>query len=453
MKHNVFILIGVLAIFVLGTGCQQKIAQEKLPAPSLDKIRLSWTDNPETTITIGWDQLDGENPIVHYGTKDRGQKWKRYKFSQEPTREINHLNMNTHFCELKGLLPGTGYYFVIKDSKGVSERFWFKTAPDKPAAFTCVVGGDTKCAGAPLAAGRFTNQMVAKLRPLFVLFCGDFTDNGINQEHWEQWLTDWFELTRTADGRLFPIVPVIGNHEHGDYAVLNKVFNTPYQFDDPKKTYYSLSFGGDFIHLIALNSQINKSLDEQTKWLKEDLKKAEDFTFKFAAYHKPFRPHTQGKSENMPLYHAWAPLFYEHGLDISIDADSHLSKITYPLKPDPVNGIEGFIRDDKNGTMFIGEGSWGATPRVANDNKPWTLCSGSFNQFKWLQIFPASKKIPARIDIRTVITSTRDDSGQAVSHVEGVSPLSEDNVFSVPKGIDLHSTKYGGVITYPFVVR
>ncbi|HEC43908.1 MAG TPA: metallophosphoesterase family protein [Bacteroides sp.] len=444
MKKGILIIF--TAIAVIFGGCKQEFT----PA-SLDKIRLAWNDNPETTVTIGWDQLGAENPVVYYDTKDHGQSWKKYGQSQNPTREVSHLTMNTRFCDLSGLLPNTSYYFVIKDSEGVSDRFWFKTAPDKPTPFTCIMGGDTKCKDEALIAGRFTKRMVPILRPLFVLFNGDFTHDGITAEHWEQWLTDWFELTRAEDGRLFPIVAVMGNHENRDLEVLNKVFNTPYQFENPENIYYSLSFGGDFIHIISLNSEIELG-GEQRQWLEEDLKKSENYIFKFAACHKPFRPHTSRKSERITQYQQWAYLFHEHGLDIYLDADSHISKITFPVKPDSINGYEGFVRDDINGTMHLGEGSWGATPRAVDDDKPWTLRSGSFNQVKWLQVFPETETAEARIDIRTVITATRDSLDQPVSHVEGVSALSEEDVFAVPEGIDLFSTEpYGNVITYPFV--
>ncbi|MBE9511471.1 MAG: metallophosphoesterase family protein [Bacteroidetes bacterium] len=447
MKNNLFFY--VIAILLLGSGCKKEYAPV-----SLDKIRLVWNDSPETTMTIGWDQISGENPKVCYGTKDQGRKWNRYKLSQEPTREINHYNMNTKFCELSGLLPDKAYYFVIKDSEGVSERFWFKTAPDKPVPFTCILGGDTKSVEPSLSAGRFSNKIVAKLRPLFVVFCGDFTsDVGTNPEYWAQWLTDWFELTRASDGRLFPVVPVMGNHERGNMSVLNKIFNAPYQYESPENIYYSLSFGGNFFHMILLNSEIDEGC-EQRQWLEKDLDKHKNFTFKLAAYHKPFRPHTMGKRENIYQYHQWAYLFYEYGLDISLDADSHMSKITYPLKPDSVNGFEGFVRDDISGTMYIGEGSWGAGYRVADDNKPWTLRSGSFNQLKWLQVFPGTENEDAHIDIRTVITSIRDSAKTSITHIEEISALSEDNVFTIPEGIDIYSTEpYGTVITYPFIDR
>jgi len=418
---------------------------------AVNKIRLSWIDDPTTTICIGWDQISGDNPIVYYGTKDEGRDWEKYESTKKPTRLVTQLEMHTNFCKLSDLSPNAVYFFIIKDSEGLTDRFWFKTAPSKPDPFTCILGGDTKSKEPALSAGRFSNEMVPRLRPLFVMFCGDFTSgNATNPDDWKQWLTDWFELTQTEDGRLFPIVPIHGNHEAGIPGILNIIFNSPFQNNNPDDLYYSFSFGDDFFHFIALNSE-NKDLITQTNWLEKDLEKSKDFTFKVAAYHKPFRPHTKSKRENMDLYNLWAPLFKDFGLDISVDADSHMSKITFPIVPDSNKANEFFKRDDNNGTVYIGEGSWGAGPRENNDNKSWTLRSGSFNQFNWLQVFPDSDNEDARIDIRTVITSTRNSSNIAISHVENVEALSEDNVFAIPDGIDLFSTEpYGSVISYPF---
>jgi hypothetical protein len=360
--------------------------------------------------------------------------------------------MNTHFAILTGLSPNKAYYFLVKDNQGKSERMWFKTAPDSPEPITLVVGGDTKSSGEPLKAGRFSNQMVAKLRPLFIVYNGDFTSgDGTNDKNWKQWFSDWENLTKTTDGRMFPIIPVHGNHENGDRTVLNKLFNAPYQNNDPENIYYSISFGDNFFHFIALNSEIEEGGD-QRDWLETDLKKHQHFQFKMAGYHKPFRPHTKGKSENDYQAEQWANLFFQYGLDISSDGDSHMSKITYPIIPanDPEDST-GFVRDDVNGTMYIGEGSWGATPRPNNDDKPWTMRSASFNQIKWLHVFPENNENPAHIDIRTVITATRDENDRAISHVENVEALTEKNVFKIPANIKLFSTPAtGSVVTYPF---
>jgi len=419
------------------------------------KYRLVWTDDPTTTVTVAWDQGQVENPVVYYGKQDFGQEWQKYPKGQTPTRIVaNYRGMNNHFATLKNLEPHQIYYFVIRDNEYTSDRFWFKTAPDEPTAFTFIAGGDTKSSNPALTAGRLSHRMVAKLRPLFVIFNGDFcSGNGTNDDDWQQWLNDWTFLTTTDDGRMIPIIPVHGNHEDGDYTLLNKLFNAPYQYEDEENIYYSLSFGDDFFHIIALNSQTG-GFDDQTKWLEENLNINQDFTFKISGYHKPMRPHTARKPENDHLVEAWSPLFYQYKLDLAFEGDSHMSKITYPIRPSVEPGNhQGFIRDDENGTMYVGDGSWGATPRPNNDDKPWTLRSGSFNQIKWIQVFPQDGEKPAYMEIRTVITSERnpDNEDDVISQVDKVSNLSESDIFSIPENIKLFSTEsYGSVITYPF---
>jgi phosphodiesterase/alkaline phosphatase D-like protein len=226
---------------------------------SSDKYRLVWSDDPTTKVTIAWDQTGGENPVVLYGKKDFGRKDRKYKNNQAPTTIHNKYGMNTHFAKLSNLEADQNYYFIIKDSEGVSDRYWFKTAPDKPKQFTFIAGGDTKSMDAALEAGRASNRLAAKLRPLFVLFSGDFTcGDGINAEHWQQWLNDWHTLTTTPDGRMIPIIPVHGNHENGAKANLSYIFNAPFQSNDSSNIYYSLSFGGNFMHIISLNSEIEE---------------------------------------------------------------------------------------------------------------------------------------------------------------------------------------------------
>jgi hypothetical protein len=250
---------------------------------------------------------------------------------------------------------------------------------------------------------------------------------------------------------MIPIVPVHGNHEDGNKGNLSFLFDAPYQLGDSSKIYYSLSFGGDLLHVIALNSQIEQG-GEQRKWLEEDLQKHRDHTFKLAAFHKPFWPHTSRKRENTYIYEQWASLFYQFGLDICLDADSHMHKITFPVKPDTLSPEShmGYIRDDKEGTMFIGEGSWGAYPRVNDDDKPWTMASGSFNQVKWLHVFPTVDDTEAHIKIYTVITADYDENEQLQVFNDGVEPLTENDLFNVPAGLKLFPYADGkDFVTFP----
>lgn len=448
-RFHLLIIICAVMFGVLLQGCQ---TVPETPAAS-DKYRLVWNEDPATNITVAWDQGELGNPVVMYGTIDYGRKFWKYEFSKGEDRILDKYEMTTHFAKLTNLEPDQKYYFVIKDDAGVSERYWFRTAPDTPKAFTFIAGGDTKSEDEPLEAGRATNRLTAKLRPLFVMFNGDFcSGNGTVPERWHIWLKDWHELTTTPDGRMIPIFPVHGNHENGDHANLNYIFNTPYQDNDSSKIYYSTSFGGDFFHIIALNSSVDEG-GRQKDWLEKDLKAHQDYSFKIAGYHKPFWPHTSRKAENPYQYNQWAHLFYDHGLDVSMDGDSHMSKITYPLRPDSssVDSFMGFVRDDENGTMFLGEGSWGAYPRAIDDDKPWTIKSYSGNQVKWIHVFPKEENLPDRMDIYTVITATYDENENQTLYEANVSALSEDNLFDIPANINmLEYGEFGTVIKYPF---
>ncbi len=407
------------------------------PAAS-DKYRLAWDDDPATTMTIIWDQLKGNDSKVHYGKEDFGRDFEKYPLTQEPTRKLlNSYEMNTHFAEIKNLDPDQNYYFVIKDEFGVSKRYYFKTAPDKPQAFTFIGGGDTKSFEESYLAGQASSKMVSKLSPLFVMFNGDFNSgDGTFPDRWHQWLRDWDTLTTTPQGRKIPIVAVHGNHENGDRAILNKIFNAPFQYEDSSNIYYSLSFGGGFAHVIALNSHLEVG-GKQREWLENDLEKNKQFQFKVAGYHRPFHPHTAKKHEADYQYDQWAQLFYDSGLSLSLDGDAHVNKITYPLKPSSEDGsFQGFIRDDINGTIFAGEGSWGAHPRDTNDDKPWTLQSGSFNQVKWFHVKPEGES-SVSLEIFTVITATYDDDENLTLHVDEVEALTDDDLFRVPKNINL----------------
>lgn len=456
MKKDLFSrqlqLIIILGSLGLSLGLQScKTAPDT--AAASDKYRLVWVDSPATNITVAWDQHELNNPVVMFDTNDHGRDFWKYKKSKAADRVLDKYDMTTHFAKLTDLEPDQKYYFIIKDDGGVSDRYWFRTAPDKPKAFTFIAGGDTKSEDEPLEAGRATHRLTAKLKPLFVMFNGDFcSGNGTVPERWHTWLKDWHELTTTPDGRMIPIFPVHGNHENGDHANLNYIFNAPYQDNDSSKIFYSTSFGGNFFHIIALNSSVDEG-GSQREWLENDLKTHKDFSFKIAGYHKPFWPHTSSKAENEYQYNQWAHLFYDYGLDISMDGDSHMSKITYPLRPDSTSADSymGFVRDDEKGTMFLGEGSWGAFPRAIDDDKPWTIKSFRGNQVKWIHVLPKEGNLPDRMDIYTVVSATYDEDENQTLYDADVPSLSEDNVFDIPENIHMvENGEYGKVIKYPF---
>ncbi len=397
----------------------------------VSRIRLAWQEDPTSTLTLGWHQESGEAVAVHYQVARRGvdrpdEGWAKVT----EFRSENYMEMENRFAYLKDLKPDTDYQFAIRDSEGVTEVFHFRTAPDTAKPFTFIAGGDSKSEPRLRERYRKGNRMVAKLHPLFVVYAGDFiSGDGLDPEGWRHWLHDWSELATTKEGRMIPIVVVRGNHE-AEEEILYKLFGL-----HSPKNYFALSFGGDLMRFYSLNSEINivkkgdrRSFDKpstmenrQTQWLEKDLKEVKA-TFTAASYHKPIRPHTKSKSENDYLYRTWAHLFHDQRLDLVIEGDSHMHKITWPVIPSNGNDShEGFIRNDKEGTVFTGEGSWGAPVRNNDDDKPWTRQSGKIHQFKWIHVHPDA------IRMHTVILDNK----------EKARANSERNPFEIPEGVEL----------------
>jgi hypothetical protein len=372
------------------------------------RFRLVWENDPSTSAIIAWDQLSGSDPVFFMDVNNFGQNYSEYGVKKHPEILVAE-GMNNQFVRLQGLIPNTTYYFIVKDSEGTSRQLFFTTAPNKAdQRLSIIAGGDSRNYR---EARRDANLMVAKLRPHCVLFGGDFTASDTPAE-WQEWLDDW-QLTIAKDGRMTPIVVTRGNHEESNRTIIN-LFGLRSQ-----DVVYAFNIGGDLARIYTLNTLIPVG-GSQRDWLESDLRSHAQVQWKLAQYHHPMRPHTKRKAEKNDQVVMWAPLFQEFGMNLVIECDAHVVKSTWPIRPD--NGpqsFEGFIRDDEKGTVFIGEGCWGAPLRANDDDKPWTRASGSFNQFNW--IFIDREKI----EVRTIMTD-------GASRVADISP---SNIFLPPVGI------------------
>jgi PKD repeat protein len=409
-----------------------------------DKYRLVWTDDPSSAITIGWCQVTGTPVGVEYGLDpalagadtETNITTRTYDNTLHPEGSA----LDNHFVTLTGLTPDAAYYFRVVDSEGSGTIFWFKTAPDAPAPFTFIAGGDSRTNTEPRQWG---NQLVAKLRPLVVAFGGDYHDDCTNDEM-RQWLDDW-QMTVSSDGRMYPILPAHGNHENDMTEFVQLIFNMP----NPDG-YYATNVGGSMMRMYSLNSELEPGVgygaftgqdstkwNAQADWLAADMAANPGFTWKIGQFHRPMRPHQGGKPEGLGRIAAWAQTMYDNGMDLIIDCDSHMMKYTYPVAPsDAAGSYESFVRDDAAGTMFIGEGSWGAPHRANDDDKPWTLSSETGWQFKYIQADAGN------IFIRTVLFGQYDETGVPVLgyDMNGVAELAqsvqESDPFAMPAGLD-----------------
>jgi len=418
MKKILFIVLSALFLAFFSSSCDTASSEEKSDVISssldhisgnssaTDKYRVVWCTDPSTETIIGWNQREGKPGMVHYGKVDQKRHHEKYEKSQATSRVDEFLEMKSCFVRLKDLEPDTEYFFVIKDTKGVSRRLNFKTASSKNDSFTFVAGGDTRNGRAVRQSG---NLLVSKLKPLFVALTGDMVWKD-EAKYWTALFDDWQE-TIDSEGRVTPIVPHRGN----------------------KDAYYALSIGEDLFRYYVLNSMLPAD-GKQGEWLVTDLEKNhKKYTHLVAGYHHPMRPHTKKKKEGKNPY-KWAKTFYKYGIDLSCESDSHLLKRTFPLKPYR-KGDEGFVKaeNDKNATVFSGEGSWGAPHRPADDSKSWTRDATKGSGFDWIYVSEE------KMELKTVLIK---DSVK-------VAEVSKPGSYVNPENLILWQAKGGAVVSIP----
>ncbi|CAM4150967.1 pre-peptidase C-terminal domain-containing protein [Pseudoalteromonas byunsanensis] len=351
--------------------------------------RLIWDHSPKSQATIGFTPSGGSNHHVKYGTSTDEQNWTVQPVSASRTFDGS---LESQFVTLKNLSANTNIYYRVCDTQGCSEAFWFKTAPADNQAFTAIAGGDTRTGWTTRRQG---NQLIAKIRPLFIMHGGDYT-NANSVSEMKEYLQDW-QLTFSDDiidginyRRIYPFVATHGNHEDDNYRTLCQVFGVDYNQDGEctsSDTYGAFNVG-TLLRVYTLNSQYKNSgwssyASAMNDWLAQDLS-SQGSTAKWRStqYHKPMYPHYSGKSDNTILHTWWADAFYNHAMNLVVESDTHINKLTQALQPTN----NGFNATTSGGTVYVGEGSWGAPARSANDPKSWTIDLASIQQFKVLSV-------------------------------------------------------------------
>jgi len=115
-----------------------------------------------------------------------------------------------------------------------------------------------------------------------------------------------------------------------------------------------------------------------------------------------------------------------------MESDTHTVKTTWPVEPSSGTGSdEGFIRNDTNGTIYVGEGCWGAPTRAADDGKNWTRNMGQFNQFKLVFVSETE------IEIRTI----------NIDNAPSVGENSDTDPFTLPANLNVWNPSEGAVVT------
>ena len=327
---------------------------------------------------------DGEKPnerLSLYGFEVRpkgSSEWVRVGVESKPFGTSTHV---VHSADLTGLKAGTTYEFRIGRRGEALGPWTFKTAPAEfEEGMTFVTGGDMYHTRENLDA---MNARAGAEDALFALLGGDLAyANGVNGSRWLEWLDSWHEKAVAPDGRLIPMIAVIGNHEVKGVGF--RPTNAPGEDNAP--FYYSLFRGmeeggqlaidfGDYLSIVGLDSGHTRNIAKQSEWLKETLEERKEIPRLMVCYHRPAWG-TGVKGDAKDIQKEWSPIFDQYQVDVVFENDHHVYKRTHPITAD------GTI-DQEKGTLYLGDGAWGAGVRIVpkdwKEKRPWLAEAKSVN--------------------------------------------------------------------------
>lgn len=367
------------------------------PSPSEDEpayVYLTYASpDPAHTINVSWHTDENYVSEVRYDNEPCGGDPSAYSYRVEVMGGVTTSKFDgyIHHVELTELQPDTIYYFICGNPDyGWSEELSFKTAPVERKDIRFVVGGDSRSGFGisphpdwPVARDS-VSQLMASYDPDFAIFTGDFLSNGEVQytpDTWNNWLGAVYEYWRTEDGRLIPMIPVIGNHElvypqPSDYDPEEDASNYYMLFNLPgNERWYSLNWGPD-LHITILDSEIrwtgSDSWDEQLEWLRQDLLECHDNLWKIVAAHRP--AFSSGHySGDINIQRDWVPEFDIYHVDLYFNGHDHNYQRTHPINL--YLSEENYQPSPENGTIYVVSAGWGA-PLYSENRGEWWLAHG-----------------------------------------------------------------------------
>jgi hypothetical protein len=297
------------------------------PARLPDRVILSWTADPATTMSVNWRTSSAaKGAFVEWTEAANGPLDPRtYRRVAAQTQKLIAESGEAlyHSATIRGLAPERDYLYRAGDGEYWSEWHPFRTAAETAKRLKFVYLGDAQ--NEVLSQWPRVVRMAYRYAPdaAFFLHIGDLINNRSEfpDAEWGEWFRAMSFISSTI-----PLLACPGNHEYPQRGVEPRVL-TPFwraQFRFPEngpasqlEAAYFIDIQG--VRVVSLNS--NEQFAEQAKWLDEVLSRnRQKWTVLF--FHHPIHSTMKGK-ENAALRAAWQPVIDKHKVDLVFGGDEH----------------------------------------------------------------------------------------------------------------------------------
>lgn len=340
-------------------------------------LYLTW-DNPDTahTQTIVF-QTVGKAANPHVEVKLDGAAGQATVLSCK-TVMLTGTQRRIHRVTLTGLEAKTLYQFRAGDSTyGMTGWKSFRTLPTT-GPVKIVTGGDMYRHPETVQL----LQAAARHKPDVALIGGDiaYADADLDKiGFWDDWFDNWADHLDSKNGPMVPMICAIGNHEVGG-AFDRKKTDAPYYFaffPQGGEAYFHRKLSQE-CEVVVLDSSHVTTHQAQVPFLTKTLASMQqrDISYRLALYHVPCYP--THRPANDPYGQRgrkhWVPLFDRYALTAGLENHDHTFKRTHPLKANKVT---------PGGTVYLGDGCWGRTPRTVDTSLPY-LAKASSTYHVWM---------------------------------------------------------------------
>ncbi len=301
-------------------------------------VRASWMEDPTTTATITWDTVEEARGTVRYGVTTN-------------YTEIVHDGggVHKHVVALRGLEPGTRYYYEASSTDGFVQPGTLRTAPARGQPLHFVFHGDLQGGINEEGAQGVADQIVAE-DPPYVVSLGDMAEEQFSGTGFETWEI-FFRICSNELARAV-FMPIMGNHDAAPGSDFTRgLYHRLFSLPDPSLGHGQYAYTVGNIRYMVLNSEAE--LTGQAEWLARELQAAVNDTnlvWTVVLWHRP--PYSYGERESWDEgQENWSPVLASYETDWMVSGHSHNYQRMVPIR-----GVRYLITGGAGGRLY-----WSAT--------------------------------------------------------------------------------------------
>jgi len=329
-------------------------AVTSLAAGSGERLVLSWTGDPATSITAAW---RGEAERQEYMQIAPELTYNEKGFADAVTveaecKDISLDNTGTwHFeATTSGLTPDTVYCYRVGCGGDWSEVRTFKTDDPESRNVTFAYMGDVQTANDMeedyALWGELCRAMVERNpETSFAILGGDLVNSGIS--------TEMFDCLLKNASPVFSQVPLfstVGNHESNFIGGKPELYLDYFAFPENgpegfEEEFFSFDVGN--VHVLSLNDWIFSGEQNLTDedfarvddWIRNDLATSHA-DWQIAVLHVPvYEVHSDTRATL--VREAWGSIFEDYGIDLVFEGHQHVYSRSYPMYQEKVDYEKG----------------------------------------------------------------------------------------------------------------